>query len=75
MRDDKGGAALIAVLQELIQCPLNEHFGFGIQRAGGFVQQQDSWVPDDGAGDGNALFLATRQSDAPLPNLSLVAVL
>ena len=54
MGDRKSGAAF----HEAFKGVLNEHFGFGVNRRCGFVQDEDTRVVEDGAGDGDALFFA-----------------
>ena len=54
MGDCKGGAAF----HEAFERFLDEHFGFGIDGRCGFVQDEDTRVVEDGAGDGDALFFA-----------------
>ena len=58
MGDHHGGAAHHQIGQAL----LHQQFILGIQRAGGFVQQQQRRIAQDGAGDGQALALAARQA-------------
>ena len=55
--NDDAGAAVHQTLQGL----LDEAFGFVVKRAGGFVQEQYRGVFQDGAGDGYALALASRE--------------
>ena len=43
---------------------LDEAFAFAIERTGGFIEQQDGGIAQDGAGDGEALALAARQARA-----------
>ena len=47
---------------------LNQHLGFGIQRRGRFVQNQQSGILEDGSSNRNALPLTTRQIDAFFPD-------
>ena len=58
--DDEGGAAAHQVRKAF----LNEGFGFGVEAGGGFVENQDARVGQDGAGDGDALRLAAGELDA-----------
>jgi len=58
--DDDGGSAL----HEGIEGFLNLFFGFGIEAGGGFIEEEDSGVFEDGPGDGYALALATGEFDA-----------
>ena len=49
-------------------------FGAGIQRGGGFIENQDRCVAHDGAGNGQALALAGGQFAAALAQFGVVAV-
>src|SRR5579871_3330382 len=49
---------------QFIEGILDEALAFGVQRAGGLVQDEDGGVAQDGAGDGEALFLAAGEHDA-----------
>lgn len=55
--DDEHRAAARRSVERL----LHHALGFRVQGAGGFIQHQDAGVLDQGAGDGDALFLAARQ--------------
>ena len=44
---------------------------FGVERRGGFVEQQQRRVAQDGAGDGDALALAARERDAAFADLGV----
>ena len=57
VRDHEGGASLHQVREAF----LDGGFGFGVEAGGGFVQNQDARVGQDGAGDGDALALARRR--------------
>jgi len=52
--DHEGGPAF----HQLLQGFLHQAFIFGIQRTGGFIQDQDSRVFQDRTGDGNTLPLS-----------------
>lgn len=52
--NDQGGA----ILHEFFEGGLNPPFRFGIQGRGGFVQNEDGGISEQGAGDGDALALA-----------------
>jgi len=52
---------------------LNDLFRFVVERAGGFVENQDARVGDQGAGDGDALALSARQACAVFSDFSVVA--
>lgn len=53
---------------------LHEHFVFRIEGRGGFVQQNDRRIFEQGAGDGNALALAARQGAAVFAENGFVAL-
>ena len=63
--DDQRGAALHQPVERL----LHQDFIFSVERRSGFVQQQDRRVLENGAGDGEALPLATRKRHAALAEL------
>ena len=46
--------------------------GFGVEAGGGFVEDQDARVGQDGAGDGDALALAAGELDAALADDGVV---
>ena len=48
--------------------------GFGIQRRGSLVQQQDRTIPQQGPGNGQPLPLSTGQVGAILPDQGVIAV-
>lgn len=58
--DDKAGA----VRQEVVEGFLNEAFGGGIHAGGCFIENQDWWVLEEGAGDRDTLFLTNTETDA-----------
>src|SRR4051812_32544740 len=62
MGDDEGGPTL----DQFLNRRLDKRFGFGIQRRGRLVEDQDRRVLDQGAGDGDALALAYRKKPSPL---------
>ena len=70
MRNHQGCAAL----HQPFQRGLNKGFAFSVQSGGGFVQKEDRRVAQDRAGYADALALATRQSDATLTNLRVIAL-
>ena len=47
--------------------------GFGVDRGGGVVQDEDARVHQQGAGDGDALFLPAGEGDAALADAGVVA--
>lgn len=52
---------------------MDEFFGFGIEATSGFVENEDGGIVDNGAGDLKTLFLAAREFDATLADLSIEA--
>src|SRR5829696_983325 len=67
--NDEGGSAD----QELAQRVFDQPLTFGVQAAGGLVQDQHRGVLQDGSRDRNPLPLPTRQLDPPLSYQGLVA--
>lgn len=53
---------------------LDEAFAFGVERAGGFVEDEETRVFQDRAGDGDALPLAAAEFDATFADGAVVAV-
>ena len=70
MGDGKGGAIRDEALQGLLDLVL----GLGVHRTGGFVQDEDARIADQGPGDRNALALAAREPAAALAHFSVVPV-
>ena len=68
--DDEGGAAD----HELVEAGLNHGLGLGIERAGGFVEDEDAGLGEQGAGDGEALALAAGELDATLADDGVVGL-
>lgn len=50
-----------SIPHELAQGLMDEHFALGIRLAGEFIEDQDAWIAQDRASQGDALFLAARQ--------------
>ena len=69
VRDDEGRPAL----HEEVEAGLDQGFGLGVERAGGFVEDEDAGVGEDGAGDGETLALAAGELDAALADDGVVA--
>lgn len=65
--DDEAGA----VGEEAVEGFLNEFFGGGIDAGGGFVEDEDGRVFEEGAGDGDALFFADAEADAALTHVGI----
>src|SRR5215831_4772314 len=62
MGDYDHGASVHQIGQRL----LYQHFGFGVQMGGGFVEDEDGRVLQKRARDGDALPLAATQTDAAI---------
>ena len=62
MRDHERGALTAQSIQRL----LNQFFGFIVHSAGGFIEQQDRGIFQQGTGDGEALPLAAAELGATL---------
>ena len=67
MRDHEDGA----VFHESVEGGLDEVLGLGIDAGGGFVEEEDGRVLEEGAGDGEALFFAAREFDAALADIGV----
>ena len=69
MSDGDHGLAL----HEAVQALLDGGFHLAVQRAGGFVEQQNGGVFEHHARNGYALALAARELDAALAHLGVIA--
>lgn len=69
MCDDECGAAMHCGIQGI--CDFM--FGSWIHCGGGIVEQKNGGIEEDGARDGDPLFLAARKADAGLAQDSLVS--
>ena len=58
--DDETGAAF----HETFQCFIGGPLALGVEGGGGFVEQEDAGIGQNGAGDGDALALAAGQLGA-----------
>ena len=67
--DDDGAPAVV-----LAQVAQDGALGLRVDRREGVVEDQDAGPPDEGAGDGRALLLATRERDAALADERLEAL-
>ena len=67
MRDHERGA----MTHQFFQRRLHQRLAFGIERGGGFVEQQQRRIAQDRARDRDALALAARQRHAALAELRL----
>jgi hypothetical protein len=65
--DDDGGA----VGTKFRQRGLKEMLGFHIDSGGGFIEEQDGSVFEEGAGEGETLALAAAQEDAALADFGI----
>jgi hypothetical protein len=63
-----------AVFGEVVDGFLDFGFGLGIERGGGFVEDEDGGVADEGAGDGDALALAAGEALAAFAERGVVAL-
>ncbi len=69
MGDDDRRAATL----QPVEGGLDLGLGFGIERRGRLVEEDDRRVAEEGAGDGNALALAAGKFGAALAKLGVVA--
>src|SRR5579862_1870958 len=70
MGDDDDGAAAHQVAEGY----LHERFAFGVECGGGFVEDEDGRVFEDGAGDGEALTFASGETEAFFADDGVVTV-
>jgi hypothetical protein len=63
-----------AVLHQPLERVLDQAFAFGVERGGGFVEQQDRRVAEQCAGDGETLALAAREARAAFAEESVEAL-
>ncbi len=70
MGDEEGGAAL----HEVRERGLDVGFAFGVEGAGGLVEDEDGGVFEDGAGDGEALAFAAGETHAFFADDGVVAL-
>src|SRR5580700_1615517 len=68
MRNDKGRAAL----HEVAKAMLNHRLALGVERACGFIENEDARVGEDGARDGQTLALASGELDTALADDGLI---
>jgi len=67
--NDKAGA----VFHELVESLLDESFGLGVDGGGGFVEEEDGWIFEEGAGYRKALFFSAGELDAALADIGVEA--
>src|SRR5215831_3503147 len=70
MRDEEGGA----VTQQRCQASLHETFGLGINAGGGFVEDEQAWVSEQGPYETEQLALAVAEQASTLAYISIIAV-
>src|ERR1700693_2442909 len=70
MRDHQGRAPA----HELSQRRLHQPLGFGIERARSVIEQQNRWILENGACDGDALPLPAGEARAALTQEGLVSI-
>jgi hypothetical protein len=63
-----------ASFEEALDGLLDQYLALRIQGAGGFVENQNLRIPQDGPGNGDPLALAAGQLGAPLADDRIVAV-
>src|SRR6185437_9481913 len=68
--DDYAGA----VFHHLIDSVLYEAFAFGVERGGGFVEDEDGGIFQEGACDGQALTFAATELAAAVTDVGLVTL-
>jgi hypothetical protein len=69
VRDDNGGAPAGQIREGF----LDEPFGFGVERGGRFVEDEDGRIREDGARDGEPLSLTAGEKNAALADASMSA--
>src|SRR5262252_7667318 len=62
MSNDKSRAAF----HEIGEAALNHSFRLRVKRVGGFIENEDAWIGQDGPGDRNSLPLAAGELDSTL---------
>ena len=70
MGDHQHGSSL----HRLLQAELHRSLRFSIESAGGFIQQKQGRIPQDGPGDGDSLQLSSGDIASPLLQQGFVAV-
>ena len=73
-REAVGNDEHAAALADVRHVALHDGLRFVVERAGGFVQDEDAGVGEQGARNGNALALATRETAALFAHHSVVAI-
>jgi len=70
MGDDQAGAAFHQAFERFV----DKSLALGIERGSGLVQQEDAWIGENGAGDGDALALAAGELGAARADHRVVAL-
>ena len=70
MRNDKGGAAA----QQRGQAGLYEVFGFGVDAGGGFVEDEQARVGEQGPHETEQLALAVTEQAPALTHIGIIAI-
>src|SRR5262245_66157882 len=70
MRDEEGGA----VTQQRCQAGLHEAFGLGVNAGGGFVEDEQARVGEQGPYETEQLALAVAEQAATLTHIGIIAV-
>ena len=63
-----------AITGDLLQGPLDRRFGVVVDRGGCFIEHQHWRILKNGAGQGDALTLATGEALTPLPHHRVVTI-
>ena len=58
---------------ELVDGLLHQPFALGVEGAGGFIEDQQLWIAQDGSGQGKALALAAAEAVAAFADQGVVA--
>ena len=53
---------------------LDEAFGLGVEGRSGFVENENRWVFENSASNGDALALTTREARTAVANIGLIAI-
>jgi hypothetical protein len=59
--DAKDGHIQVFVVEECVECLLDEFFGLAVEGGGGFIEDKERRPFNEGARDGDALLLAARK--------------
>lgn len=70
MGNDKSGL----VFDQIFESILDELFGFAVETAGGFIENQNFRIAENGTGDSHSLALAAGKFDTAFTDKSVIAV-